>query len=37
VHRETARHANLIAELQNQVEPGAMGAALAEHARNRGL
>lgn len=37
VHRESERHAKLIAELQNQVEPGAMGAALADDARNRGL
>ena len=37
VHRETARHAALIAELQAQVEPGAMGAALAQDVRDRGL
>lgn len=37
VHRESERHDQLIAELQNQVQPGAMGAALAEDARNRGL
>ena len=37
VHRESERHAKLIADLQNQVEPGAMGAAIAENARNRGL
>lgn len=37
VHRESERHAKLIAELQAQVQPGAMGAALAEDARNRGL
>ena len=37
VHRETARHAELIAELQSQVDPAAMGAALAGHVRNRGL
>jgi hypothetical protein len=37
VHRESERHAKLIAELQAQVEPGAMGAALAEDARDRGL
>jgi hypothetical protein len=37
VHREAERHAKLIAELQAQVDPGAMGAALAEDARNRGL
>jgi len=37
VHRESARHEQLISELQAQVRPGAMGAALAEDARNRGL
>lgn len=37
VHRESERQAELIAELQTQVRPGAMGAALAEDARNRGL
>jgi hypothetical protein len=37
VHRESKRHSELIAELQNQVEPGAMSAVLAEDARNRGL
>ncbi|MFZ1996155.1 MAG: hypothetical protein WAU75_18735 [Solirubrobacteraceae bacterium] len=37
VHRESERHARLIAELQGQVQPGAMGAALADDARNRGL
>jgi uncharacterized coiled-coil protein SlyX len=37
VHRESDRHAKLIAELQGQVQPGAMGAALAEDARSRGL
>jgi hypothetical protein len=37
VHRESERHAKLIAELQAQIEPAAMGAALAEDARNRGL
>jgi hypothetical protein len=37
VHRESDRHDKLIAELQTQVQPGAMGAALAEDARNRGL
>lgn len=37
VHRESERHATLIAELQAQIEPGAMSAALAEHARQRGL
>jgi hypothetical protein len=37
VHRESERHAKLIAALETRVEPGAMGAALAEDARNRGL
>jgi uncharacterized coiled-coil protein SlyX len=37
VHRESERHAKMIAELETRVEPGAMGAALAEDARNRGL
>jgi uncharacterized coiled-coil protein SlyX len=37
VHRESERHEKLIAGLRAQVEPGAMGAALAEDARNRGL
>lgn len=37
VHRESERHSRLIAELQAQVEPGAMSASLADDARNRGL
>jgi hypothetical protein len=37
VHRESERHAKLIAELEARVQPGVMGAALAEDARNRGL
>ena len=37
VHRESERHAKLIADLQAQVRPEAMGAALAEAARNRGV
>lgn len=37
VHRESERHSKLIAELQGQVQPEAMSAALAEDARNRGL
>jgi uncharacterized coiled-coil protein SlyX len=37
VHRESERHRNLIAELQAQIQPGAMGAALAKDARDRGL
>jgi hypothetical protein len=37
VHRESDRHAKMINDLQAQVQPGTMGAALAEDARNRGL
>ena len=37
VHRESERHGKLIAELQAQIQPGAMGAALAKDVRNRGL
>lgn len=37
VYRESERHNKLIADLQAQVQPGAMGAALAEDARSRGL
>ncbi len=37
VHRESERHSKLIAELQAQVEPGAMRSSLADDARNRGL
>lgn len=37
VHRESARHGRLIAELQAQTHPAAMGAALSQDARDRGL
>jgi hypothetical protein len=37
VHRESERHSKLIADLQAQIQPGAMSAALAEDARSRGL
>jgi hypothetical protein len=37
VHREFERRDRLLAELQAQVRPAAMGQALAEDARNRGL
>jgi predicted RNase H-like nuclease (RuvC/YqgF family) len=37
VYRESERHRQLIAELQAQIQPGAIGAALAEDARSRGL
>ena len=37
VHRESERRARLISELQGQIAPAAMAAALAADARNRGL
>jgi hypothetical protein len=37
VHREADRHAKMIADLQAHTQPGAISAALAEDARNRGL
>jgi uncharacterized coiled-coil protein SlyX len=37
VHRESGRQAKLLAELEARLQPGALGAALAEDARNRGL
>ena len=37
VHRESERHAKLIADLQAEVRPEAMRSALAEDARDRGL
>jgi uncharacterized coiled-coil protein SlyX len=37
VHRESERHSKMIAELQAQVQPATMGAALAKDARSRGL
>lgn len=37
VHRESKRHSRLIAELQAQVQPAAMGAAISKDARDRGL
>jgi hypothetical protein len=37
VHRESERHARLIAEIQAQIQPGPMGAALADDARQRGI
>lgn len=37
VYRESERHSRLIAELQEQIQPGVMGAALADDARSRGL
>ena len=37
VHRESERHAKLIAELQAALHPEAMRAALAKDARERGI
>jgi len=37
VYREFERHSKLIAELQAQIQPAAMGAALSRDARDRGL
>jgi hypothetical protein len=37
VYRESLRHSRLISELQSQVHPEAMGAALTKDARDRGL
>jgi hypothetical protein len=37
VHRETERQSKQIAELQAQIQPAAMGAALSQDARDRGL
>jgi uncharacterized coiled-coil protein SlyX len=37
VHRESERHSRRIGELEARIQPGAMGAALAEDARSRGL
>jgi hypothetical protein len=37
VHRESERQGKLIAELQAQVQPAAIGAALSKDARERGL
>jgi hypothetical protein len=37
VHRESERHGKLIAEVQAQIEPAAMRAALTKDARTRGL
>ena len=36
VHRESGRHEKLIADLQAQIQPAAMGAALADEERHRG-
>lgn len=37
VHREFGRHREMIVGLQKEIEPAALGAALAEDARSRGL
>lgn len=37
VHRESERQGRLIAELQAQIQPAAIGAALSKDARDRGL
>ena len=37
VHRESSRHAKRITELEARVQPGALGKALSDDARARGL
>ena len=37
VHRESARHAKRIAELEARIQPAALGRALSDDARARGL
>jgi BMFP domain-containing protein YqiC len=37
VHRESSRHAKRIAELEARIQPGALGRALSDDARARGL
>jgi len=37
VHREARRQDERLAEIEAQIQPGAMGKALSEDARNRGL
>jgi hypothetical protein len=37
VHRESARQAKLISELEARIQPAAMSAALSKDARERGL
>ena len=37
VHRESSRHSARIAELEARIQPGAMGKALSDDARARGL
>lgn len=37
VHRESSRHAKRIAELETRIQPGALGKALSDDRRERGL
>jgi hypothetical protein len=37
VHRESSRHEKLIADLDARIQPGALGKALSDDARARGL
>ena len=37
VHRESLRHGQRIAQLEAQIQPAALGKALSEDARERGL
>jgi hypothetical protein len=37
VHRESERQSKRIGELEQQIKPGALGKALSNHARERGL
>ena len=37
VHRESSRHAKRIAELEARIQPGALGKALSDDRRARGL
>jgi hypothetical protein len=37
VHRESSRQGKRLAELETQIQPGALGAALSQDSRERGL
>jgi hypothetical protein len=37
VHRESTRQSERLAELEARIQPAALGKALSEDARNRGL
>jgi hypothetical protein len=37
VHRESERHAAMIVELQEQIQPAVLSAALSQYSRDRGL